>query len=235
MISTNLETYGFCNRKCSFCFNNDRFIQREKGVLPEEYWQLIINQLAEIDFAGRISPHFYGEPLLDERLPKLLEYAREKLPWTYIVVVSNGDFLDEEKFKKFIKMGVDHFSITNYDDFKRTKLEFLQKKYPLHIHVRSYKDYEKTDRTGEIFKKKKEVKEPCLRPATQLVINWKGEVLLCCMDYYAKVVLGNIKNEKLWTIWNSEKFQNYRNLLKKGERQKIDICKHCDDPGEIPW
>jgi 8-amino-3,8-dideoxy-alpha-D-manno-octulosonate transaminase len=235
LVSTNLETYGHCNRKCSFCFNNDRFQQREKGELPAKYWKKIIDDLAKIDFAGRISPHFYGEPLLDKRLPDLLAYARKRLPLAHIVVVSNGDFLDEKQFRKFIKIGVDHFAITNYDDFERPILEDLQNKFPLHIHVRSYQDYEKTDRTGEIFLKHKEIHEPCLRPASQLVINWQGEVLLCCMDYYAKEVMGNLKQTGLWQIWNSPKFQEYRRILGQGQRQKIGICQHCDDPGEIPW
>lgn len=235
LVSTNLETYAYCNRKCSFCFNNERFPQRSKGELSTYFWQQIIDQLAEINFAGRISPHFYGEPLLDKRLPELLAYARQKLPWAHIVVVTNGDFLNETKLRQLIEVGVDHFAVTNYDDCERPIFQELQKKFPLHIHVRSYKDYPKTDRTGEIFHKNKLVQKPCLRPTSQLVINWQGQVLLCCMDYYAKEVMGNIKTNKLWEIWNSPKFQKYRRILQQGQRQKIGICKHCDDPGVIPW
>src|SRR6056297_2984473 len=62
-VSINLETFAHCNRECDFCFNNKRFEQREKGQMSFELWKKIIDELAELDFKGRISPHFYGEPL----------------------------------------------------------------------------------------------------------------------------------------------------------------------------
>ena len=196
-VSTNIETFGTCNRECYFCFNHDRFPQREKGNMDEHIWKKIVNELCSLKFCGRISPHFYGEPLLDKRLPDLLNYARRKCPDSYIMIATNGDYLTEELFLKLIKSGVNHFSVTNYNEDENRSLNELEKNYPGHIKIRSYKNSIKTDRSGKIFKRGKTLDTPCLRPTGQLVINWKGNVLLCCMDYYEKVRFGNVEQQKI--------------------------------------
>lgn len=234
-VSTNIETYGYCNRECNFCFNNKRFTQREKGEMPTKLWEKIINELSEMNFAGRISPHFYGEPLLDKRLPDLLHYARKSCKNSYISLVTNGDFLSEELFIKLIKAGVNTFLITNYEDLENQHFEFLKNKYPGHVILRNYKDFRKTNRAGELFDEKKLLITPCLRPTGQLVINWDGSVLLCCMDYYAKETFGNVNKQNIRNIWNNKEFSIKRELLKNGKRASISLCKYCDDSGNIPW
>ncbi|MDP8202440.1 MAG: SPASM domain-containing protein [Candidatus Tenebribacter burtonii] len=234
-VSTNLETYGYCNRECDFCFNNKRFTQRKKGEMPIKLWEKIINELSEMNFAGRISPHFYGEPLMDKRLPDLIHYARRSCKNSYISLFTNGDFLSEDLFVKLIRAGVNIFLITNYEDLENRHFEFLRNKYPGHVILRSYKDFKKTNRAGELFDEKKLLTTPCLRPASQLVINWDGSILLCCMDYYAKETFGNINTQSIKDIWSSKEFINKRELLRLGKRASIPICKYCDDSGNIPW
>lgn len=234
-ISADIETYGYCNRSCEFCFNNPKFEQREKGVLSESLWKKIIDELSELHYYGRISPHFFGEPLLDKRLVNLIAYAREKCPNSYILIVSNGDLLDEDIFLKLISSGVNKFYITNYNDIPSPIINKLVEKYPAHISVRQYTDFYKIDRAGMIFERKSSISKPCLSLLGQLVINWKGDVVLCCMDYYAKYVFGNVGERKILDIWTSQKISEYRKKLIKGLRESVEICKFCDYNGKIPW
>ena len=233
-VSTNIEIFGVCNRECPFCFNNPKFPQRDKGRMEQKVWQKIIDELSSLKFSGRISPHLYGEPLLDDRLPSFISYARKKCPNSYILFSTNGDYLTEKILLDLIERGVDFLTVTNYDDNENKKLNYLEKKYPGHLKVRSYMDFKKTDRSGEIYKRGLQLQIPCLRPTGQLVINWEGDILLCCMDYYAKVKFGNVKQQKIIDIWNSADFIKYRNQLKLGKRNVYAICKHCDDSGELP-
>lgn len=230
-----IETYGICNRKCEFCFNDDKFPKRETGVMKKELWKKIMDELAEIKFSGRISPHFYGEPLLDRRLPELMEYARKKCPKSYIQIYSNGDFLNEVILKNLVKRGVDHFLITNYDDKEKPEIGMLKKKYSIHMTFQSYKDFEKVDRAGKIFGRKKILNNPCLRPSSQVVINWKGDVILCCQDFYAIHSFGNIGEKSLMEIWNSKEFRDCRDKLSSGKRREVDLCKNCDYSGRFVW
>ena len=235
VVSTNIETISTCNRKCEFCFNHPRFEHRPQGVMEIETWYRIIDQLAEINFAGRIGPHFFNEPLLDKRLPQLLEYAHQKLPWSWIQINSNGDFLTEELFLKLISSGVNFFFITNYDETDIPLLNSLQQKYPAFIKVVKNSDMWRTDRGGEIFHKEKVLKSPCLRPGAQLVVNWQGEMLLCCMDFYAHYSFGNLKTDNFREIFESVKFQAVKSEIADSRQNGVALCHNCDDPGNIPW
>lgn len=228
--SINLETYGHCNRKCDFCFHSNSFPNRDAGIMDEDIYYKIIDELSQLNFAGRISPHFYGEPLLDKRIIKFISYIRKKCPYAYIRFSSNGDMLTEELLIKLIKNGLDKILITNYDDFEKNDLLKLSQKYSDYIKYRNYKDINIVNRAGRLFNiKNKNINKPCLRPSNQLVINWKGNVLLCCNDYYEEYIFGNIKNESIVKIWDSNQFKKYREILrKKAGRNKIDICKNCD-------
>lgn len=63
----------------------------------------------------------------------------------------------------------------------------------------------------------------------QLVINWKGNVLLWCNDYYERSIFGNVNNKSIIEIWKDRNFIKYREILSKlGGRKQIDICKKCD-------
>lgn len=66
-----IETITECNRKCVYCPNYQ--YDRGKHLMSEKCYKKIIDELAGIGFRGRVSPHFYGEPLLDKRLPDLIK------------------------------------------------------------------------------------------------------------------------------------------------------------------
>ncbi len=234
-ISADIETYGYCNRSCEFCFNNPKFPQRKKGVMSEEMWKKIIDELSHLRYKGRISPHFYGEPLLDKRLVDLTTYAREKCPNAYILIDTNGDYLNENIMKRLITSGVNKFFVTSYDESIPDHLRLLRDKFPVHISLRSYLDFEKVNRSGKIFDVKTICNKICYNPTFQLIIDWQGDVLLCCMDYYTEVTFGNVKDSSILDIWSSERFLDSRIQLRKGNRESISICKYCDHSGTIPW
>ncbi len=235
LCTVNIETTAFCNRKCSFCFYDDRFPKRELGMMQEETYKKIIDDLAAMKFRGRVSPHSYGEPLLDKRLPALMEYTRKKLPLCNIDIRTNGDFLNEDLLITLLNKGVDDFRITNCDDDEKPLLEELARKYPFHVELRSYKDFAKCDRAGAIFERGKSLHKVCLRPSSALVVNWKGNVVLCCQDFYQDHCFGNVMEKSVWDIWNDPQFVEYRKHLLEGDRGISKICIHCDNSGAIPW
>ena len=235
LCTVNIETTAFCNRKCFFCFYGNGFPKRERGIMQEETYKKIIDDLAVLKFHGRLSPHSYGEPLLDKRLPALMEYTRKRLPLCNIGIRTNADFLNEELLVTLLNKGVDHFLITNYDDDEKLLLKDLARKYPLFVTLRSYRDFAKVDRAGEIFRRGKALHKICLRPSSALVVHWKGNVVLCCQDFYDSNSFGNVREKSLWDIWNDRQFVEYRNQLRMGNREVTKICIHCDDPGNVPW
>jgi len=65
-----------------------------------------------------------------------------------------------------------------------------------------------------------------------LHVLYNGDVVLCCMDYHRETVFGNLKNQTIEEIFNSDKYKNiYKQVI--GEKESPDnfICKRCSSPG----
>jgi|GEM_PF-2382303 len=67
---------------------------------------------------------------------------------------------------------------------------------------------------------------PCRTLWRNLVIGWNGEVVPCCVDMLSSLVLGNVKQQTLAEIINSDAASKLRKMhLTKAFPP---ICKHCD-------
>ncbi len=69
---------------------------------------------------------------------------------------------------------------------------------------------------------------PCYRPWLTFTVLWDGRVSLCCADFDAKVVLGDVRTETITDVWNGDAFRSVR-------RAHLDhggptICEGCDLP-----
>lgn len=67
----------------------------------------------------------------------------------------------------------------------------------------------------------------CILPWRQLSISYDGTVGICCRDYDSMDPIGNVKNDSIKEIWNSEKMMLYRDYLANQQKSKIEICKNC--------
>jgi MoaA/NifB/PqqE/SkfB family radical SAM enzyme len=72
------------------------------------------------------------------------------------------------------------------------------------------------------------VQFPCYRPWLTFTVLWDGRVALCCADFDAKVVLGDLRTSAISDVWNSDAFRAIRRAhLDHGGP---DICHGCDLP-----
>jgi radical SAM protein with 4Fe4S-binding SPASM domain len=69
---------------------------------------------------------------------------------------------------------------------------------------------------------------PCYHLWLSPAIHWNGDVSICCDDYARKALLGNIKNQPLYEIWNGQKISHYRKLHLQGKYNQMPICGDCD-------
>lgn len=83
---------------------------------------------------------------------------------------------------------------------------------------------------GYIANLKEPLKKMCVRPFRHLNINFAGDAVLCCQDYYGDTNFGNIATKSLVEIWNDEKFHMYRLKLQNKDR-KCFMCDVCDYNG----
>ncbi|OQX15355.1 MAG: hypothetical protein BWK76_13300 [Desulfobulbaceae bacterium A2] len=192
---------------------------------------MVVKQLGDINYVGRISPHLYGEPLLDNRLPGFIAETRLACPLANIVVMSNGDFLTRDILLSLVSAGMDEIYVTNYDLEDNSVVIALQKEFPDHVTMRNFKNVDKRNKAGILDNvvKVQDNNRPCLRPSSQMVINWEGQVILCCNDYYAKHVIGSVRDITLLNLWWSDELCYFKKILSQEHgRMKVDICRYCD-------
>jgi radical SAM protein with 4Fe4S-binding SPASM domain len=233
-----IETHSVCNLRCNYCPNSisERGLLKNCQQMSEDLFFQIIDELSEMGFSGEIHPHFYNEPLLDERLCRFVKYVRNKLPDTEVVVFTNGICLTIEKYQELVMAGVGQFNITRHTptdppnvlavlDYRNTAgSQGVKLVYNSAIIDHGQNIF---NRGGLIPITK--VVDPMLHcdwPSNFLTINNGGDVLLCCNDYFGSFRVGNLKRDSIRSIWNQPHNKNLRKYL-CGDTSKIEICRKC--------
>lgn len=231
----NIEINTSCNRRCAYCPNSvfERGLIKNEQRMDEALYHKLIDELATINFRGRLSPQLYGEPLLDPRLIPLMAYTRAKLPKVHIVLISNGDALTVDTFHALIEAGVDKFSITQHGESMSNNMQalfaHLENNDKLLARIRYNRfdaDTPLYNRGGLIQPARVNTVPRCTDPGNPVAIDYAGNVILCCHDYLSSVVFGNIRTDKFLDIWFSPRYRAIRKQLRNGE-YRLPICRKC--------
>jgi radical SAM protein with 4Fe4S-binding SPASM domain len=231
-----VETITECNLRCAYCPNtkSDRGQSANRHYLSENLFKKIVDELSGIKTPlGRFSPHMYGEPLLDERLVDLMRYAHKRLPKTTLSIFTNGFYLTIELYNKLVSAGVKEFVISQHTsrmlnnvseviEYNRTANDNV------HINYRGQLEKATLSNRGGLVTigNAPSDKQPCRTPSRKLVVNYKGDVLLCCDDYFGKHTFGNIGDENIIDIWRKPAFRKIRKELRNCI-WNLDMCRLC--------
>lgn len=235
-----IEINSHCNKVCSYC-PNSQFERIEKGSMSMELFDLIISQLQEVHFKGRVSFSFYNEPTLNPNLELFVEKIKKYLPQTFIELYTNGELLTTERVRLLISRGVDRFTITKHEDIKSNRLEelvaSLSSQEQGHVVLQHFTDINLTNRGGTLLHLGDHSKTqllPCQIPQKIVTITVEGHVLPCFEDFFQKNVMGNVKQSSLKMIWESEAYRQFRQNLARGLRHKYEACNKCNRT-EVMW
>lgn len=77
---------------------------------------------------------------------------------------------------------------------------------------------------------KKGRKRICDRPFYKIYILYNGQVILCSSDWLREEIMGNVKKDSIFKIWNGEKFNKIREIIKHKTSSQPIICNKCDYP-----
>lgn len=225
-----VEVNTNCNRRCGYCPNGVLEPQSAPQLMTDAVFTQLLSHLQQLNFSGRISYHFYNEPLLRDDLEALINQTRQQIPAAHPVLYTNGDFLSEERYLSLRESGLEFIVISSHggQEYPQRAGQIVldPKKLPL------------SNRGGIIpniqHAAKQAVNKPCYAPDEMLIITVCGDVLLCYEDASKKYVMGNIMEQSIESIWMSDPFVTLRTLLKKGRREKAtDICRVCNNLAHI--
>lgn len=147
----------------------------------------------------------------------VLDRGNKKYPFIemqFIIMKHNEHEIP--KIKQLAKqLGVDKLSLKTLLIYKKDDIgKYLPTK-------KEYRRYTITQGTAEPKKRKK-----CYLPWLQMVVNWNGDISVCCVDYDVNLKMGNINEQTAKEIWHSTKYVAFRKQILK-DPSKIKICSTC--------
>lgn len=109
-----IEVFSYCNRRCWFCPNSKIDRISRNVLMPAELYSRVVDQLAEIDYAGMITYSRYNEPLADRVILERIAEARAKLPSARLHTNTNGDYLDGPYLEDLYAAGMRSLNVQLY-------------------------------------------------------------------------------------------------------------------------
>jgi len=207
---------------------------KEKKIMPFELIEKLFEELGELKYNKILWPFCYNEPLIDPRLFKIIDLAKEKMPEARIALYSNGFFMNEVLLKELSDRNIPKivFSVYTPEDHKRLlKLVEWRDKNKIRIRIRLARRYPMIKRMNDkmCWYDRAPVKydKHCKAPYRYVNINSDGDVVICCHDFKAMHKFGNIKEQSLKDILLTDKMlDTYVSLINK-ERSKFFLCARC--------
>jgi radical SAM protein with 4Fe4S-binding SPASM domain len=235
-----IETCSMCNRFCVSCLRNSNPDKEatapwfEKGFLPTEDFRRVLQQSKDMGFRGEVCLSHYNEPLMDPRIVELAQIVKDEgFPRTFFG--SNGDHLTEELAKGLDGL-VDHIGFSLYMEDpirsrRRTWIASLFKRTKVTIGDGDHMVTHFSPLSNVVKLGRQHSSNPCSRPLKRLIINHRGEMLMCCDDMVGNFGLGTIHESSVAELWNSERHQHYVNaLMGSGGRKVHPHCLSCPRP-----
>ncbi len=233
-----IETYNRCNGVCEFCPVSVQNESRPEMKMGSELFKKIIDNLAALDYHGRLALFSNNEPFLDPRILELHKYAREKLPNAMMHLYTNGTLLTIDKFLEIMKY-LDQLIIDNYNQ----ELKLIPNCREIKEYCETHRELIKrvtivlrkpqeilTTRGGDAPNRKEKISyadTQCVNPFVQMIVRPDGKVSLCCNDPLGRDTMGDLSQQTLQEVWYGEPFQKVRAALRKG-RQYWPHCEFCD-------
>ncbi|WP_051200727.1 radical SAM/SPASM domain-containing protein [Butyrivibrio sp. XPD2002] len=234
-----IETINRCNGLCSFCPVNANQKQRPYAKMTDFLFKKIIDELSGLKYSGELHLFSNNEPLLDDRIVEFSQYAKEKVPSSYLTLYTNGSLLDIEKTIELTKY-LDLLVIDNYSENGelpnniREIREFCKEKDLLNKVVIDNKKPMSilSSRGGQAPNKRKAslwgVGKGCIYPFRQMVVRPDGKCSLCCNDALGKYTLGDVQKDSLMHIWYSKEYRSVRETMISCGRKGLALCNKCD-------
>ncbi len=147
---------------------------------------------------------------------KKLNKSNPLLRWQFLVMKHNEHEI--EKIKQLSKeYEVDNLELKSVQIYSK---EDVHKFLPENTKYRRYKV------NGDNFELKFGIKNRCRRIWTNAVVNWDGEVAICCFDKDGEYKVGNVMDTGLNQLWKNNKIMKIRNQILE-DRKQIPICRNC--------
>ena len=218
----NIEVSKACNRRCHYCPQSVAPFKQE--VISEHIWNLFKARLAEYGWRGAVVITKYSEVSLvthsERYVSELAAIGCKPMLFT------NGDRPDV--LRRWIEAGAFRIIVTEHPPFKegwREPIAALEREFSKVMRVRRLDASVLHNQAGHVEMKADEFTplERCYS-AHALYVNMDGSCSMCCLDYYSKEIVGDIRQKTMAQVWAG--YRQIRKTLAGGE-PATEMCRSC--------
>lgn len=232
-----IETRSTCNRTCTSCIRNsypDREVVQpwfEANELPTETVTRLLHEAHEIGFRGYVCLQHYNEPLQDPRMPEFVAEAKS-LDFCHVYMCSNGDYVNAARAAELDGL-VDEiiFAIYVEEPHKSRREEWLRSLFKTTRLTFTGGAMMATHFSPDFpveFLSRRHASRPCHEPIRRMIVNHRGDMLMCCDDMVGHFDLGNVADHSIEELWFSERHQDLVLALEgPGGRAVHPHCLSC--------
>lgn len=251
LINVNVELTSRCNKSCWMC--GRRKIEKEYPELALKYGDMEFSLVEKIakSLPQNIVVHLHnnGEPLLYPRFGEAVRLFDRQVT----NIVTNGKLLVEKADEIIDNLDTIAISVIENDpegdqqyDIIKNFIAIKDEKKP-HVVLRlngevNSDSYEKFgvliarriihSPMGSFNYRKRNPTIPeigiCLDFLNHLAINREGKVSICVrFDPKGLGIIGDVNEQPLEAIWNSEKRMKWLEYHKQGRRELVPLCSYC--------
>lgn len=151
-----------------------------------------------------------------------------------IITLSNAVKKHDSSLKIIIQVLVNRFNEEQIPELRKfageNDAKFVLKSMQIYHEKKQWLPASESFRRYELkdgsYSNKGKMPEMCPRLWFNPVITWDGKVVPCCFDKDAQYIMGDLNTESFSSIWNGERYHEFRTKLLKSRKQ-IDICRNC--------
>jgi radical SAM protein with 4Fe4S-binding SPASM domain len=236
-----IETKASCNRTCEGCIRNshpNREVVKpwfdDNARMETATLERLLGEAWNMGFRGTVCLQHYNEPLQDPRIAELGSLVK-RTGFSRVFMCTNADLMDEARAAELDGV-FDEMLVALYMNepvksrreawlrtlFKSTKLTFTGGTH-IATHFSAAFPVE--------WMANRNIKNPCSEPLRRLIINHRGDMLMCCDDMTGNFDLGNVREKSLEELWFSDRHQDMvLALQKRGGRSVHPHCESCPRP-----
>jgi radical SAM superfamily enzyme YgiQ (UPF0313 family) len=146
-----IQTTSLCNGHCIFCPYDEIKDLFPKKIMEESLFRKIIDECSQCKSIERIILYLNNEPLTDPYLIDRINYAKEKVPWASVHILTNGLLLTDKTTEELINSKLDWIGIS----FQGIRKETIEKTMSIPFEV----TLERISSFIEKVKEKKNIKD----------------------------------------------------------------------------
>lgn len=207
----------------TMCSTNASLVIDPRAVIESGLNKLIVSMdgISEISYnAYRINGDYN---LVLNNLRALVEAKRSlgktypKIIWQFIVMRHNEHEIEAVKLTAK-EIGVDKLEFKTVQIYNNEDIGFLPSDHLL----------SRYQANGKSFELRTKLLNRCRRLWTQPVVNWDGELSICCYDKDLQFRIGNVYDRGFSAIWHSQTINKIRRQILH-DRSQYDICRNCGE------